>query len=99
MACKNYCFFSFSGSLAGALLELPAADELDSSFFGALGIALEGLDGSRFCTPEVGPGAVVEPELAGLFARVASSAPRSQPVSNPAPSARDTATAKVESLM
>lgn len=93
----------FSGSVEGALggvVVVPAAlEELDWSFF----------DISTEAEPEAEPdgaaGAVLEPadedeEPAGGVVRdTARSPPLSQPVSNPAPSARDTTTAKVESLM
>jgi hypothetical protein len=85
-----------------ALLEPPAAE---SSFFGVVGL----LDMEPEVEPEAEPegelGVVVEPadddapEPGVVRETARSPASRSQPASNPAPSARDTATAKVESLM
>ena len=55
--------------------------------------------------PEGAAGVVVEPAeedeepAGGVVLETVRSPSRSQPVSNPAPSARDTATARVESLM
>jgi hypothetical protein len=86
--------------LDGALGVVPvAAEVLDDSFF----------DASTDTEPEVEPegalGVVVEPAEeedapdGGVVRDTARSPSLSQPVSNPAPSARDTATAKVESLI
>lgn len=63
------------------------------------------IDAEPEAEPEGALGVVVEPaeedeEPAGGVVRETVRSPsRSQPVSNPAPSARDTATARVESLM
>jgi hypothetical protein len=77
--------------VAGVALE--AALELD----GELGVAEPETE------PEAEPpGVAVEPEDApdgGVVRETARSPSLSQPVSNPAPSAKDTATAKVESLI
>jgi hypothetical protein len=85
-----------------------AAEPLD----GAAGAAVEELEElesfllmSTLAEPEVEPaGAVVEPaddeeDAGGVVRETVRSPSRSQPVSNPAPSARETATAKVESLI
>jgi hypothetical protein len=101
--------------LALELVEPPAADwSFFSAVGAALEDALEELDWSFFWMstdrePEAAPGAlgvVVEPaeedaEPEGGVVRDTARSPASlsQPVSNPAPSARETATAKVESLM
>jgi hypothetical protein len=70
----------------GATLTEPEA-ELDGAVDGALGVVVEPAEEDA------------EPEGGVVRETARSPASLSQPVSNPAPSARDTATAKVESLM
>jgi hypothetical protein len=101
-AAVSLSFFSSAvGGVAGVAGVAPEAalEELDSSFFSM----------PTDAEPEAAPGAlgvVVEPaeedaEPDGGVVRETARSPASlsQPVSNPAPSARETATAKVESLM
>ena len=89
-------FFSLSASAVAEELAL-----LDGALDGALGAVLTEPEAE----PEGALGVVVEPaeeedEPAGGVVRETARSPSlSQPVSNPAPSARDTATAKVESLI
>jgi hypothetical protein len=83
------------------LLELDAPPEAEAG--GVLGLALE----EELAEPEGGVlGVVVEPdeelaEPAGgvVFETARSPASRSQPAISPAPSARDTATARVDSFI
>lgn len=86
------------GELGVVVPDAELVEELESFF-----------DMSTDAEPEAEPegalGVVVEPAeedeepAGGVVLETARSPSLSQPVSNPAPSARDTATAKVESLM
>lgn len=85
--------------LAGALGAGAALDELEEldSFL------LMSTETEPDCEP-AGAGAVVEPadedeDAGGVVRETVRSPSRSQPVNSPAPSARETATAKAESLM
>ena len=125
-ACKNYCFFSFAGSSAGAdellledegaldplaapplggelgelliePLELVAPPDAESFFVGSA-------DEEELEADPDGELGVVEPAdegdpAPGVLETARSPSCLSQPVSNPAPSAKETATAKAESLI
>jgi hypothetical protein len=84
----------------GVVVPDAELDELESleSFFDM------STDAEPEAEPEGAAGVVVEPaeedeDAGGVVRETVRSPSLSQPVSNPAPSARDTATARVESLM
>jgi hypothetical protein len=96
LAAWSLSFFSLSASVV--------AEELVLLDGGAPGAVLTEPEAEPEVAPEGALGVVVEPaeddEPAGGVVRETARSPSlSQPVSNPAPSARDTATAKVESLI
>jgi hypothetical protein len=75
------------GALAGGVTLTEPDAELDGAVDGELGVVEPAEDEDE------------EPDGGVVFETARSPASLSQPVSNPAPSAKDTATAKVESLM
>jgi hypothetical protein len=94
-------FFSFSASAVAEELELEPAGA-DGALAGGVTLTEPDAELDGAVDGELGvvePAEDEEPDGGVVFETARSPASLSQPVSNPAPSAKDTATAKVESLM